>query len=101
MKMKKFWTAVLVVTMLLTLTGYASADGPVGADCTDPPHLVPFADLSNCDLSGRNMEGVDLSNADLSGANLDDDSLFTSNLVAATFDNASLRNTNLEDGYAP
>src|SRR5688500_15853817 len=99
--MKKVYTAVLVVIMLLTSTGYASADGPVGADCTEPPNLMPFADLRNCDLSGRNMEGVDLSNADLSGANLDNASLFTSNLVAATFDNASLRNTNLEDGYAP
>jgi uncharacterized protein YjbI with pentapeptide repeats len=99
--MKKFSTAVLVVLMLLTSTGYAAAQEPVGADCTEPPNLVPFADLRNCDLSGRNMEGVDLSNADLSGANLDDASLFTSNLVAATFDNASLRNTNLEDGYAP
>jgi uncharacterized protein YjbI with pentapeptide repeats len=102
--MKKFWTALLIVITLLTLTGpaaYASADGPVGADCTDPPNLVPFADLRNCDLSGRNMEGVDLSNADLSGANLDNASLFTSNLVAVTFDNASLRNTNLDDGYAP
>jgi|SRR5687767_4882907 len=102
--MKKFYTVMLVVLMLLTLThptGYASADGPVGADCTDPPNLVPFADLRNCDLSGRNMEGVDLSNADLSGANLDNANLHTSNLVAATFDNASLLNTNLQDGYAP
>jgi uncharacterized protein YjbI with pentapeptide repeats len=103
-EMKKFWKALLVVITLLMLTGpaaYAAADGPVGADCTEPPNLVPFADLSNCDLSGRNMEGVDLSNADLSGANLDNASLFSSNLVAATFDNASLLNTNLEDGYAP
>ncbi len=102
--MKKVYVTVLVVIMLLTSTrpaAYALADGPVGADCTEPPNLVPFADLRNCDLSGRNMEGVDLSNADLSGANLDNASLFTSNLVAATFDNASLRNTNLEDGYAP
>jgi uncharacterized protein YjbI with pentapeptide repeats len=101
--MYKLLSAVMIVITLLTLTGsgYASADGPVGADCTEPPNLVPGADLRNCDLSGRNMEGVDLSNADLSGANLDDASLFTSNLVAATFDNASLRNTNLEDGYAP
>src|SRR5262245_6804775 len=98
--MKKLYTVVLVVIMLLTLTSYASADGPIGADCTDPPNLVPFADLRNCDLSGRNMEGVDLSNADLSGANIDNASLFTTNLVAATFDNASLRNTNLEDGNA-
>src|SRR5688572_15632589 len=103
-QMKKVYTTVLVVIMLLTSTRpatYALADGLVGADCTEPPNLVPFADLRNCDLSGRNMEGVDLSNADLSGANLDNASLFTSNLVAATFDNASLRNTNLEDGYAP
>jgi uncharacterized protein YjbI with pentapeptide repeats len=99
--MKKFYTAALVVIMLLTMTGYASADGPVGADCTDPPNLVPFADLSNCDLSGRNMEGVDLSHANLSGANLDNASLFTTNLIGTIFDHASLRNTNLEDGYAP
>lgn len=99
--MKKVYAAMLVVIMLLTATGSALAQGTVGADCTDPPNLVPFADLSNCDLSGLNMEGVDLSNANLSGANLDDASLFTSNLVAANFDNASLRNTNLEDGYAP
>ncbi|HEU0291675.1 MAG TPA: Ig-like domain-containing protein [Anaerolineales bacterium] len=127
--MKKFSTAVLVVIMLLTLTqpeSYASADGPVGADCTDPPNLVPMADLRNCDLSGRQMAGVnlfsaklsganlsnadlsgadlsgaDLANANLNGAILDNASLFTTNLVAATFDNASLRNTNLDDGYAP
>jgi uncharacterized protein YjbI with pentapeptide repeats len=99
--MKKIYTVVLVVIMLMTSTGQASAGEPVGADCTEPPNLMPFADLRNCDLSGRNMEGVDLSNADLSGTNLDNASLFTSNLVAATFDNASLRNTNLEDGYAP
>ena len=99
--MKKVFTVVLVLIMLLSSNRYASADGPVGTDCTNPPNLVPFADLKNCDLSGRNMEGVDLSNADLTGANLDDASLFTSNLVAARFDNASLRNTNLEDGFAP
>lgn len=104
--MKKLYTTLLVISILLTFTGSALADGPVGADCTDPPNLVPSADLRYCDLSGMdlsgiNLEGVDLSNADLSGANLDNASLFTSNLVAATFDNASLRNTNLEDGYAP
>ena len=99
--MYKSFTATLVALMLLTSPGHALADGPVGVDCTEPPNLEPFADLRNCDLSGRNMEGVDLSNADLSGANLDNASLFTSNLVAATFDNASLLNTNLEDGYAP
>jgi uncharacterized protein YjbI with pentapeptide repeats len=124
--MKKFSTAVLVVTMLLTLTGYAAADGPVGADCTDPPNLVPLADLRNCDLSGMQMAGVnlysaqlsganlsdadlsgadltgaDLANANLNGAILDNASLHTTNLVGATFDNASLRNTNMDDAYAP
>ena len=124
--MKKLYTVVLVVVMLLTSTGYTLADGPVGADCTEPPNLVPLADLRNCDLSGRNMAGVnlysaklsganlsnadlsgadlsgaDLANANLNGAILDNASLFTTNLVAATFDNASLRNTNLDDGYAP
>jgi uncharacterized protein YjbI with pentapeptide repeats len=127
--MKKVYTAVLIVIMLLTSTrptSYASADGPVGADCTDPPNLVPMADLRNCDLSGRNMAGVnlfsaklsganlsnadlsgadlsgaDLANANLNGAILDNASLFTTNLVAATFDNASLRNTNMDDTYAP
>jgi uncharacterized protein YjbI with pentapeptide repeats len=124
--MKKFYTAVLVVSMLLTFTGYAAADGPVGADCTDPPNLVPSADLRNCDLSGRQMAGVNLYDADLSGANLsnanlsganlggadltganltgailDNADLFTSTLIGATFDNASLRNTNMDDAYAP
>ena len=102
--MKKVYTAMLVVVMLLTSTrpaAYAAADGTVGADCTDPPNLAPSADLRNCDLSGRNMEGVDLTNADLTGVNLDNASLFTSHLVGATFDNASLQNTNLDDGYAP
>jgi uncharacterized protein YjbI with pentapeptide repeats len=124
--MKKFYTAVLVVVMLLTVPGLALADGPVGADCTDPPNLVPFADLVNCDLSGLQLPGVnlydadlrganlsgtnlsgailggvDLAGANLTGANLDNADLFTSNLVAATFDNASLRNTNLDDAYAP
>jgi uncharacterized protein YjbI with pentapeptide repeats len=95
--MKKFYTAVLVVITLLTLTGsVALAQGPVGADCTDPPNLVPGADLTNCDLSGEEMEGVDISNANLSGANLDDASLFTAIVEGATFDNASLRNTVME-----
>jgi hypothetical protein len=61
--MRKFYTVVLVVIMLLTSTGYASADGPVGADCTDPPNLVPMADLRNCDLSGRQMAGLNLFSA--------------------------------------
>ena len=124
--MKKLYTVVLVVIMLLTSIGYVSADGPVGADCTDPPNLVPMADLRNCDLSGRQMAGVnlfsaklsganlsnsdlsgadlsgaDLANANLNGAILDNANLHTTNLVTATFDNASLLNTNLDDGYAP
>lgn len=98
--MKKVYTAVLVVVMLLTLTAYASAQGPVGADCTDPPNLEPFADLVNCDLSGREMEGVDLSNANLSGADLDDASLFTTTLDGAIFDDASLLNAIMEDAHA-
>jgi uncharacterized protein YjbI with pentapeptide repeats len=124
--MKKFYTAVLVVMMVLTLTGsVASAQGPVGADCTDPPNLVPFADLVNCDLSGMDMEGINIWSADLSGANIsdanlsdallegvdftganaigaifDEADLFTTIIVNATFDNASLRDTNMEDAYA-
>lgn len=86
---------------LLTLTeSVALGQGPIGADCTNPPNLVPFADLTNCDLSGREMEGVDLSNANLYGANLDDANLFTSILRSAIFDNASLRNTVMEDADA-
>lgn len=124
--MKKFYTAVLVIVMLLTLTGIASAQGTVGADCTEPPNLEPFADLVNCDLSGRDMQGVNIWSADLSGANLSDANLsgallegvdftganatgaifdnadlFTTILTGATFDNASLRDTNMEDAYAP
>jgi uncharacterized protein YjbI with pentapeptide repeats len=125
-RMKKVYSALLVVIMLLTTTAYASAQGPVGADCTDPPNLEPFADLRNCDLSGRQMAGVNLYNANLSGANLsnanlsganlggvnltganlsganlDNADLFTSTLIGATLDNASLRNTNLDDAYGP
>ncbi len=124
--MKKVYTAVLVIIMLLTSTGYASAAGPAGADCMDPPNLAPFADLRNCDLSGREMSGVNLYNADLnganlsnanlsganlggtdltganlSGANLDNADLFTSTLIGAPFDHASLRTTNMDDAYAP
>ncbi|HJS19136.1 MAG TPA: pentapeptide repeat-containing protein [Anaerolineales bacterium] len=124
--MKMFYTVVWVMIMLLTSTGHASADGPVGIDCTDPPNLVPFADLRNCDLSGRQMPGINLYDADLSGANLssanlsganlggaemigtnfsdanlDNADLFTSELIGAIFDYASLRNTNLDDAYAP
>lgn len=125
--MKKFYTAVLIVITLLTLTGTAAfAQGTVGADCTDPPNLVPFADLVNCDLSGMDMQGVNIWSADLSGANLSDANLsgallegvdftganatgaifdnadlFTTILTGATFDNASLRDTNMEDAYAP
>ncbi|HJR81414.1 MAG TPA: Ig-like domain-containing protein [Anaerolineales bacterium] len=98
--MKKAYTAVLVVIMLLTSTGSVAAQEPVGADCTDPPNLVPGADLTNCDLSGEEMEGVDLSNANLTGANLDNASLFTSIVEGATFDNASLRNTLMEAAEA-
>lgn len=99
--MRKFYAVVLVVFALLALTGsLALADGPVGADCTDPPNLVPFADLVNCDLSGREMEGVDLSSANLTGANLDDASLFTTTLDDAVFDDASLLNTAMEDAHA-
>jgi uncharacterized protein YjbI with pentapeptide repeats len=124
--MKKLYATVLVVVMLLTSTVYAAADGPVGADCTDPPNLVPSADLRNCDLSGRQMAGVNLYDADLSGANLsganlsganlggadltganltganlENADLFTSTLIGATFDDASLRSANLDDAYAP
>jgi uncharacterized protein YjbI with pentapeptide repeats len=97
---KKIYTTALVVIMLLTSTSHASAQGTVGADCTEPPNLVPFADLVNCDLSGREMEGVDLSNANLTGANLNDASLFTTTLDDAIFDNASLLNTIMEDAHA-
>ena len=115
--MKKFYTALLIVITLLTLTGtVASADGPVGADCTDPPNPVPFADLVNCDLSGMDMQGVNIWSADLSGALLegvdftganatgaifDNADMFTTILTGATFDNASLRDTNMEGAYAP
>lgn len=124
--MKKHYKVVLAIFILLTLTAtIALAQGPVGADCTDPPNLVPFADLVNCDLSGMDMSGIniwaaDLSGADISdanlsdallegvdftdanatGANFDESDLFTTILVSATFDSASLRDTNMEDAYA-
>lgn len=98
--MKKFYKTVLVLIALLTLTAVAAAQGPVGADCTDPPNVVPGADLTNCDLSGEEMEGVDLSNANLTGANLEEANLFTSILRGATFDNANLRSALMEDADA-
>jgi uncharacterized protein YjbI with pentapeptide repeats len=67
--MKKFY-AVLIIT-LLTFAGaiYVSADGDVGADCTDPPNLVPYADLHNCDLSQVETPYViHLEHANLTGA---------------------------------
>lgn len=127
-EMHKFFTALLVAIVLLGLTGsgYVSAQGSVGPDCTNPPNLVPFADLRNCNLSGINVPGINLYDADLSGANLsnanlsgaqlggaelvgtnftganlDNADLFTSEMIGAIFDNASLRNTNLDDAYAP
>lgn len=124
--MNKFFTAVIgLITLLLLTVSISLAQGPVGADCTDPPNLVPFADLVNCDLSGMDMEGINIWAADLSGANVsdanlsdallegvdftnanatgtnfDNSDLFTTILVSATFDNASLRDTNMEDAYA-
>jgi uncharacterized protein YjbI with pentapeptide repeats len=83
------------------LTGaIAGGQEPVGADCGDPPNLVPFADLRGCDLSGMMMEGLDLSHANLSGANLDEANLFCAILEGALFDNASLRNTYMEGAEA-
>jgi uncharacterized protein YjbI with pentapeptide repeats len=129
--MNKYARATLVLITLLALSGfvfvpYAAADGPVGADCTDPPNLTPFADLRNCDLSGMQLAGVNLYDADLTGANLSDANLigailggaelsganlsgaildnadlFTTELIGAIFDGASLRNTNMDDAYAP
>ncbi|CAB1059476.1 hypothetical protein D1BOALGB6SA_4238 [Olavius sp. associated proteobacterium Delta 1] len=99
--LSNFYLALIIAFIaLITPVVSAWAQTSVGADCTDPPNLVPFADLTNCDLSGMEMEGVDLSNANLSGANLDDANLFTSILRGATFDDASLRNTIMEDADA-
>jgi hypothetical protein len=40
--MKRLYSAVQAVMMLLKSTGYESGDEPVGADCTEHPNLVPF-----------------------------------------------------------
>lgn len=104
--MKKLTVTLLVVALLaipaaaFSSRALAAPLAQVGADCTEPPNLVPFADLVNCDLSGREMEGVDLSQANLTGANLNDASLFTTTLVGAIFDNATFLNAIMEDAYA-
>jgi uncharacterized protein YjbI with pentapeptide repeats len=72
--MKKSYTVVLFVITLLTFTGAisASADGPVGADCTNPPNLAPYADLQNCDLTQiASPYTIHLEHANLSGAIFD------------------------------
>src|SRR5688572_4621212 len=72
--MKKSYILVLFVITLLAVAGSmaASADGPVGADCTDRPNLVTFADLQNCDLTQVwTPYVVHLEHANLSGAIFD------------------------------
>ena len=41
----------------------------IGVDCTNPPNLVPGAQLQYCDLAGADL-GTDLTNANMTGANL-------------------------------
>ena len=94
--LKYYITFLTIIGMALSTAVAAQT----GSDCTNPPNLVPFADLRNCDLSGRDMEAVDISYANLTGANLDDVNLDISIARGTIFDNATLRGTRMEDMQA-
>jgi uncharacterized protein YjbI with pentapeptide repeats len=71
---KSYIVMLLFVIALLAFAGSmaASADGPVGVDCTNPPNLMPYADLQNCDLSQvQSAYVIRLEHANLSGAIFD------------------------------
>ena len=61
-----------------------------GADCTDPPNLVPGAQLANCDLRGVEFGFIDLTNANLTNANLSGVDLSRPNLTGANLTGADL-----------
>ena len=72
----------------------------VGSDCTDPPRLIPHANLQQCDLSRMNLSRVDLNHANLMLANLEGSDLrgadlSGSNLSGASFVDADLQGANL------
>lgn len=72
--------------------------GPmVGADCTNPPQLVPGASLFGCSLMGFDLSGLDLSGANLSGADLSGVNLSGSNLTNANLEGANLTGANLTE----
>ncbi len=73
----------------------------VGSDCTEPPNLAPYTDLTNCDLSGANLShtklgGANLSFANLGGANLSGAFLGGANLSGANLKIADLTGANLK-----
>ena len=69
----------------------------VGPDCTDPPRLVPHANLQQCDLSRMNLSRVDLSHANLMLANLEGADLRGTDLSGSNLSGASLVDADLQD----
>lgn len=67
----------------------------VGSDCTDPPRLVPQANLQQCNLSGMNLSRVDLNHANLMLADLDGSDLRGADLTGSNLSGASLIEANL------
>ena len=80
--------------------GDRKSPNQVGSDCTDPPRLVPRANLQLCTLSRMDLSQVDLNHAnlvlaDLGGSDLNGSNLSGSNLSGASFLDANLQGANL------
>ena len=75
--------------------GAAGVDGvdAGGIDCTN---LVPYANLSGCDLTDANLNYADLTGANLTGANLTGAYLYDAYLEFANLKGANLTNADLE-----
>ena len=69
----------------------------VESDCTDPPRLVPHANLQLCNLSAMNLSQVDLNHANLVLANLEGSDLNGSNLSGSNLSGASFQDANLQE----
>ncbi len=71
------------------------AEAPPQRYVPAPGDLKPFADLSNSELSKREMDGLDLEGADFTDAKLAQATLRDSDLAGAIFQNADLTRADL------
>ncbi|NLA36117.1 MAG: pentapeptide repeat-containing protein [Actinobacteria bacterium] len=90
---------VTLMAMAMIASGCVEPDGSaspfVGAQCGNPPTLVPGASLFGCSLAGFDLSGLDLSGADLRGADLSGADLSDANLRSADLTGANLTFANL------